>query len=154
MNTVNGGEICTRVALRPALNIFLHMRASTVLIIDFWFVVHFFAYNTYNSAGKYFWKIDSALDIFLRASAQFSSYLNKVQATAITQYCFGLHYNLRHYNKFIICLSSPRAKGFYWQTELPQWEGGRLFDGSAGFFYGNSCNSGTESRKMVSKVGN
>ena len=103
MNTVNGGEICTRVALRPALNIFLHMRASTVLIIDFWFVVHFFAYNTYNSAGKYFWKIDSALDIFLRASAQFSSYLNKVQATAITQYCFGLHYNLRHYNKFIIC---------------------------------------------------
>ena len=43
---------------------------------------------------------------------------------------------------------------YYWQTELPQWEGGRLFDGSAGFFYGNSCNSGTESRKMVSKVGN
>merc|ERR1712004_25059 len=32
--------------------------------------------------------------------------------------------------------------------------GGRLFDGSAGFFYGNSCNSGTESRKIVSKVGN
>ena len=84
MNTVNGGEICTRVALRPALNIFLHMRASTVLIIDFWFVVHFFAYNTYNSAGKYFWKIDSALDIFLRASAQFSSFLNKVQAAAFT----------------------------------------------------------------------
>ena len=44
--------------------------------------------------------------------------------------------------------------GFYWQTELPQWEGGRLFDGSARFFYGNSCNSGTESRKIVSKVGN
>ena len=35
-----------------------------------------------------------------------------------------------------------------------RWEGGRLFDGSAGFFYGNSCNSGTESRKIVSKVGN
>ena len=30
--------------------------------------------------------------------------------------------------------------------------GGRLFDGSAEFFYGNSCNSRTESRKMVSKV--
>ena len=51
-----------------------------------------------------------------------------------------------------VIFSSP--KGFYWQTELSQWEGGRLFDGSAGFFYGNSCNSGTESRKMVSKVGN
>ena len=33
-------------------------------------------------------------------------------------------------------------------------EGGRLFELSANFFYGNSCNSGTESRKMVSKVGN
>ena len=41
-----------------------------------------------------------------------------------------------------------------WQTELPQWEGGRLFDGSTKFFYGNSCNSGTESRKIVPKVGN
>ena len=30
----------------------------------------------------------------------------------------------------------------------------RLFDGSTKFFYGNSCNSGTESRKMVFKVGN
>ena len=45
-------------------------------------------------------------------------------------------------------------KGFYWQMELPQWEGGRLFEPSAKFFYGNSCNFGTESRKMVSKVGN
>ena len=26
-----------------------------------------------------------------------------------------------------------------------QWEGGRLFDRSAGFFYGNCCNFGTES---------
>ena len=42
----------------------------------------------------------------------------------------------------------------YWQTELPQWEGGRLFDGSAKFFYGKSCSSRTESQKMVSKVGN
>ena len=38
--------------------------------------------------------------------------------------------------------------------ELLQWEGVRLFEPSAGFFYGNSCNSGTESRKIVSKVGN
>ena len=36
----------------------------------------------------------------------------------------------------------------------PQWQGGRLFDKSTNFFYGNSCNSGTESRKMVPKVGN
>ena len=35
-----------------------------------------------------------------------------------------------------------------------RWEGGRLFEPSARFFYGNSCNSGTESRKIVSKVGN
>ena len=28
------------------------------------------------------------------------------------------------------------------------------FDGSAGFFYGNSCNSGTESQKIDPKVGN
>ena len=47
-----------------------------------------------------------------------------------------------------------RALGCYWQTVPPQWEGGRLFDRSAGFFYGNSCNSRTESRKIVSKVGN
>ena len=26
-------------------------------------------------------------------------------------------------------------------ARAPQWEGGRLFDRSAGFFYGNSCNS-------------
>ena len=38
-------------------------------------------------------------------------------------------------------------------TELPQWEGGRLFDMSAGFFYGNSCNSGTGTRKIIPKVG-
>ena len=48
----------------------------------------------------------------------------------------------------------PARAGCYWQTVPSQWEGGRLFDGSAKFFYGNSCNSGTESRKMVSKVGN
>ena len=35
-----------------------------------------------------------------------------------------------------------------------RWEGGRLFEPSAGFFYGYSCNSGTESQKIVSKVGN
>ena len=44
--------------------------------------------------------------------------------------------------------------GCYWQTVSPQWEGGRLFEPSAGFFYGNSCNFGTKSRKIVSKVGN
>ena len=35
-----------------------------------------------------------------------------------------------------------------------RWEGGRLFEPSANLFYGNSCNFGTESRKIVSKVGN
>ena len=37
---------------------------------------------------------------------------------------------------------------------LAEEEGGRLFDMSAGFFYGNSCNSGTESQKIDPKVGN
>ena len=41
-----------------------------------------------------------------------------------------------------------------YKMHIVQWEGGRLFDGSAGFFYGNSCISGTESRKIVPKVGN
>ena len=42
-----------------------------------------------------------------------------------------------------------------------QWGGGRLFDGSTNildestkFFYGNCCSSGTESRKIIPKVGN
>ena len=47
-----------------------------------------------------------------------------------------------------------RALGLLLYSRILQWEGGRLFDRSAGFFYGNSCNSGTESRKIVPKVGN
>ena len=47
-----------------------------------------------------------------------------------------------------------RALGLLLADGTPTVGGGRLFDGSAGFFYGNSCNSGTESRKMVSNVGN
>ena len=47
-----------------------------------------------------------------------------------------------------------RALGLLLADGAPQWEGGRLFDGSTKFFYGNSCNSGTESRKIVPKVGN
>ena len=57
---------------------------------------------------------------------------------------FGIH---------VFLLSSPRAKrracalralGLLLYSRIPQWEGGRLFDRSAGFFfYGNSCNSGT-----------
>ena len=47
-----------------------------------------------------------------------------------------------------------RALGLLLYSRIPQREGGTLFDRSAGFFYGNSCNSGTESRKIVPKVGN
>ena len=47
-----------------------------------------------------------------------------------------------------------RALGLLLYSRILQWEGGRLFDRSAGFFYENSCNSGTESRKIVPKVGN
>ena len=47
-----------------------------------------------------------------------------------------------------------RALGLLLYSRIPQWEGGRLFEPTTGFFYGNSCNSGTESRKIVPKVGN
>ena len=47
-----------------------------------------------------------------------------------------------------------RALGLLLYSRLPQWEGGRLFDRSAQFFYGNCCNSRTESQKIVPKVGN
>merc|ERR1719284_732767 len=65
------------------------------------------------------------------------------------------------------CLSSPRAKragpkglraesarAVTGRRNSHRWEGGRLFEPSAGFFYGNSCNFGAKSRKIVSKVGN
>ena len=64
-------------------------------------------------------------------------------------------------------LSSPRAKragpkglraesarALTGRRNSHRWEGGRLFEPSAGFFYRNSCNFGTKSRKIVSKVGN
>ena len=64
-------------------------------------------------------------------------------------------------------LSSPRAKragpkglraesarAVTGRRNSHRWEGGRLFEPSAGFFYGNSCNFGTKSRKIVSKVDN
>ena len=47
-----------------------------------------------------------------------------------------------------------RALGLLLYSRIPQWEGGRLFDGSTKYFYRNCCNSGTESRKIVPKVGN
>ena len=64
---------------------------------------------------------------------------------------FKIQNDIQRTNGLII---QPARFGCYWQTVPPQWEGGRLFDTSAGFFYGNSCNSGTESRKIVPKVGN
>ena len=47
-----------------------------------------------------------------------------------------------------------RALGLLLADGAPTVGRGKTFDRSAGFVYGNSCNSGTESRKMVSKVGN
>ena len=41
-----------------------------------------------------------------------------------------------------------------YKMHIVQWEGGRLFDRSTKFVYGNSCNSKTESQKIVPKVGN
>ena len=59
---------------------------------------------------------------------------------------------------FLVYLfSSPRAESARAVTgrrNSHRGEGGRLFEPSAGFFYGNSSNSGTKSRKIVSKVGN
>ena len=47
-----------------------------------------------------------------------------------------------------------RALGLLLADSAPTVGRGRLFDRSARFFYGNSCNSRTESRKIVPKVGN
>ena len=47
-----------------------------------------------------------------------------------------------------------RAQGLLLAEGTPTVRGGRLFDRSTKFFYGNSCNSGTKSRKIVPKVGN
>ena len=51
-------------------------------------------------------------------------------------------------------LRAESARAFTGRRNSHRWEGGRLFEPSAGFFYGNSCNFGTKSRKIVSKVGN
>ena len=69
--------------------------------------------------------------------------------------------------RHLFTLSSPRAKragpkgpraesarAVTGRRNSYRWEGGRLFEPSAGFFYGNSCNFGTKSRKIISKVGN
>ena len=47
-----------------------------------------------------------------------------------------------------------RVLGLLVADGAPTVRRGRLFEPSTGFFYGNSCNSGTESRKIVSNVGN
>ena len=51
-------------------------------------------------------------------------------------------------------LRAESARAVTGRRNSHRWEGGRLFELSAGFFYGNSCNFGTKSRKIVSKVGN
>ena len=51
-------------------------------------------------------------------------------------------------------LRDERARAVTGRRNSHRWEEGRLFEPSAGFFYGNSCNFGTKSRKIVSKVGN
>ena len=58
------------------------------------------------------------------------------------------------YIAFIRRACALRALGLLLYSRIPHWEGGRLFDGSTKFFYGSSCNSRTESRKIVPKVGN
>ena len=42
-----------------------------------------------------------------------------------------------------------RALGLLLADRTPTVGGGRLFEPSAKFFYGNSCNSGTESRNIA-----
>ena len=54
-------------------------------------------------------------------------------------------------------LSSPRAESARAVTgrRCPySGKGEDFLTGRLNFFYGNSCNSGTESRKIVPKVGN
>ena len=56
----------------------------------------------------------------------------------------GLKYD---YTKIGAQLSSLRAESARAVTGR-RWEQGRLFDRSAGVFYGNNCNSGKESQKL------
>ena len=51
-------------------------------------------------------------------------------------------------------LRAKSARAVTGRRNSHRWEGGPLFEPSAGFFYRNSCNFGTKSRKIVSKVGN
>ena len=51
-----------------------------------------------------------------------------------------------------LCAESTRAFTGRWNSHSGTGED--FLSRQPNFFYGNSCNSGTESRKMVSKVGN
>ena len=50
--------------------------------------------------------------------------------------------------KYLSPARTLRAPGLLLADGAPTVRGGRLFEPSTGFFYGNSCNSGTESRKI------
>ena len=63
---------------------------------------------------------------------------------------FWLHFNPKVYYP----ARALRALGLLLADGAPQWGGGKLFEPSTGFFYGNCCNSGAGSRKIDPKVGN
>merc|ERR1711973_66755 len=97
-------------------------------------------------------KIWSKICIFGQFGPGHAGLFNALLVGRLVVLARGL-YLARH----LFTLSSPRAESTRAVTgrrNSHRWEGGRLFEPSAGFFYGNSCNSGTESRKIVSKVGN
>ena len=54
----------------------------------------------------------------------------------------------------IIKPARARRAAFTGRRNSYSGRGEDFLSGQPNFFYGNSCNSGTESRKMVSKVGN
>ena len=72
-----------------------------------------------------------------------------------------------NHDQSVLTLSCPRAKragpkglraesarAFTGRRNSHSGRGEDFLTGQPDFFYGNSCNSGTESRKIVSKVGN
>ena len=100
--------------------------------------------------------IRSQVFIFTRSQVFLTLALVSVQFVATIIWCVLHHPGITWLLKCYIDYPARvlRALGLLLYSRIPQWEGRRLFDRSVGFFYGNNCNSETESQKIVPKVGN
>ena len=100
------------------------------------------------------------LHLFLhlqQASAQTMADFTRPRFTEAIMHLSSHRFLMTHHG-FSQFVSYParalRAQGLLLADGAPTVGGGRLFEPSAGFFYGNSCNFETKSQKIVSKVGN